>query len=67
MELVRQFVAQVREDDAFRVATPREQVNEALRLVDLNGRRFWGTFGMYTRRRTVLDSYLMYKYPAHFG
>ena len=67
MELVRRFVAQVREDDAFRVATPREQVNEALRLVDLNDRRFWGQFGLHTRRRTVLDSYLSYKYPTHFG
>ena len=66
MNVVAHFVRIVRRDPFFADGSSREQVDQALRLVDYAGRRFWGQYGFYTRRRTALDPVLQYHFERHF-
>ena len=45
-------------DGGWAQASRRAIIDEALRLIDDDGRRFWGAYGIYSRRRTVLDRML---------
>ena len=53
MVVVAHFVRIVRRDPFFADGSSREQVDQALRLVDYAGRRFWGQDRFYTERRTA--------------
>ena len=62
------YVRAVQREPAFAEATPFNQVDEALRRVKSAGLCFWGKTGLYTRRRTVLDSFLQLDYiPLEFA
>ena len=56
--LMAAVVRQIQAEPALAGATPREQVNEALQRLDAQGLRFWGTGRIYSRRRTVVDSFV---------
>eukprot|EP00971_Amphidinium_carterae_P325703 6456099-Amphidinium_carterae.3 len=58
------FVAELLNDPRMQEATPRVIVNAALDQMDTAGERCWGTDGAYTRRRTLVDSFLKLDYEA---
>ena len=66
MNRVAHSVTVARRDSVFADSSSREQVDQALRLVDNAGLRFWGQCGYYSRRRTALDSFLQYHIERHF-
>ena len=43
---------------------PRDQVRQCLFLVESNGKKFWGQWDHYTRKRTVEDLILQFYYDA---
>ena len=64
MLLLAEYVRGVRAEEAFRHSTARVIVDEALARVRRAGLEFWGAAGCFTRRRTVLDSFLAYEYAS---
>ena len=46
----------LRAEPDFRVAERRAVLQEALSRLDDAGRRFWGSMGLWTRRRSVIDA-----------
>ncbi len=66
MERVFAVAREVCAEDVFRHADRSAVVQEALTRMDEAGARFWGALGLYSRRRTVLDTCLR-DWPADLG
>ena len=58
------YLKQVMLHETFCAKPPRDQVREALERVDSAGKRFWGVYYAYTRKRTVEDLVLNFYYDA---
>ena len=58
------YLLDIFKDAKFFKATARQQVDEAFRNLERDGKGFWGMNGCFTRRRTALDSFLTYDYDA---
>jgi hypothetical protein len=50
------YLVDVLNDSSYRHLTPRSCVRAALDKCDTAGRRFWGAYQVYTRRRSVEDA-----------
>ncbi len=66
LERVFAVAREVCAEDVFRHADRSAVVQEALTRMDEAGARFWGALGLYSRRRTVLDTCLR-DWPADLG
>jgi hypothetical protein len=58
IEIALPYLATVLRDSRLAALTPRAKVEEAVKRVDQNQKRFWGAYDVFTRRRTVVDSIL---------
>ena len=60
--LVRKYVLKLLRGPSWLEKAPRAVVDKALQLIDADGRRCWGQQDAYTRKRTSLDSFLIYDF-----
>ena len=62
MALAMWYVKRIQKSDHFAACSPRVQVQEAFDRIDADGFRFWGASGIFTRRRSAVDSFLSCHY-----
>ena len=58
LRTLQQYFNAVRSEPADTACSPREQCHAALGRIERYGMRFWGSLGLWTRRRSAVDALL---------